>query len=470
MSTHGAQEACLAAFDAGPTLRSAASSRALLTSCPLNGLSNQLLAILASAALAHDFGGVPFWAPPLVVRNFAEARRSAPEIESARFCATCYERLANATTTPIGDVLNATLLEGAGGVRLPIGALLDPGFRRSRSVVDVCRSQQRYGFVRSDAPCEPPELVASRMVSQTPSLARQAQGAAAHACVRSAALRALANASTGPLWIRLGPTVQDYYGLCGKPPLRLPPFFALSAPVVALGADIWSELLRLRTSGWGQGEGPMAAVHGACAHIRLSLPGEGWDELGSPFTEAAPAQVASLRKWLVGRQLDRTPVLLLSDAPWLLQRLIPELGFLDGTGCVATGGCALADDLLGRLASADGGAPASQHVKSAAAQSACAAAGHLLLTPKSSFSKLIRMLALRRGAAGARRRQVDIAYTRARVRFAASERELPLLARVRECARAGCSGRGGAASGRDDEPRRRCIADAVGRLLAPLGY
>lgn len=467
---------CLDRFDVVSHAEAAAGrfiapSKALLTYCPLNGLSNQLLALFAAAAVARDLGGVSFWVPPLVLQNLPDLRRGSPEAEQTQFCAACYARLADVATIPLDEILNVSLIEGVGGVRFRRDALLSPSFRRSRTVVDVCGEQQRFQFQFGAAPCEHPALVAARMITKAPALTLRAQGAAAYACMKGKVVSTLLSnnaSSVEPLWIRLGPTVQEYYGLCGKPPLKMPPFAQLSQGVLSVGRNVWTEFFRMRGYEGSKSDGDGSSVEKAkasspaitpmaCAHIRLSLPGEGWDVDGSPFTESIPAQLLSLQKWLGQMTHDDVPVLLLSDAPWLLQRLLPELGAASGSGCIATGGCALADGLVETAVEQyqrTTKVVVSHHFHSAAAQLACSAASHLLLTPKSSFSKVIRMLALQ-AAAGTRAWPLRIAYTRARVRFAASAKELPLLTLTRACA----------AEASDDEVRKQCIANAVERLM-----
>ena len=455
---------CLAKFDverhllAQPFTPLTPPSKAFLTTCPVNGFSNQLIALFAAAALARDLGGLPFWIPPLVLDNLDDLRPGVPDAERANFCASCYEHVARARTIHADEVMNVSRIEAVGGVRFPANALGARSFHRSRTVLDVCNAQ-RHTLAFGDARCEPPDRVGA---ASTGALARSAvQGAAAYACVRDAVKRSLLNTSStaAPLWVRFGPSVQPYYSLCARPPLHLPAFFEPSAAVVAVSDSVWPRMLRRRASIAHYRDQrlptptPPGSTPRACAHIRLSLPGEldGWDKLGSPFTETIPAQVTSLRVWLGPLLSKHVPVLVLSDAPWLLQRLIPELD-----GCIADGGCifaeAVLDDLVEQHARSTG-ASASAHFRSATAQLACSAASHLLLTPKSSFSKMIRMLALRRA------QPIRFAYTRARVRFAALAADLSLLSSVRRCSRT---------EGHvwDDEARKVCIVAAVEQALS----
>jgi hypothetical protein len=423
----GADDSCLTKFDVSSAVPAVPQQRALLTTCPRNGLSNQLLALLSAAAIASDLG-VGFWIPPLLGTNLQEGPRAgAPGAERASFCASCYEALAQAETTPLAEVLNVSRLEAVGGVQLATGGgqLLPASFGRY-DVLDVCRAQH-YELAFGESPCARDEEWSSQNWA-TPgplnALPKRARGGAAYACLRDAMRAQLANTSAAPLWIKFGSSHQEYYQLCGRPPVALPPFFEFSSEVVAVGASVWPLLL----SGLSRDAPPYSRAtggwpHSGCAHIRLSLPGEGWDQLGSPFTEAVPSQVQSFRDWLryvLAKGRSHIPVLVLSDAPWLLQQVVPELG-----GCLATGRCALADSLVDVLVPAR---PVSRHFRSAAAQLACAEADHLLLTPKSSFSKIIRMLATRHQA------RPNIAYTLARVRFHAPLALQPFLRRARECA------------------------------------
>ncbi|KAJ1638858.1 hypothetical protein T492DRAFT_833403 [Pavlovales sp. CCMP2436] len=323
---------CLDTFDVSAAAPRAPAVRGLLTTCPRNGLSNQLLALLSAAAVASDLG-VGFWIPPLLVDNLQGPRAGASGAERVSFCASCYAALAQAETSPLAEVLNVTAFEAVGGVQLVAGGL--PASFARGAVLDVCVAQH-YELAIGESPCARDETWSSPTNWATPgpldALPRRARGEAAYSCLRDATAGMLANTSTAApkLWIKFGSSVQEYYQLCGRPPIVLPPFFELSREVVAVGAGVWPLLLR------GLRDALRDRAYRACAHVRLSLPGEGWDQLGSPFTEAVPAQVHSFRDWL-RRVLTkgRMPVLILSDAPWLLQRVVPELD-----DCLVTGSAA----------------------------------------------------------------------------------------------------------------------------------
>jgi hypothetical protein len=374
-------------------------------------------------------------------------------------------------TTELAEVVNVSRLQAVGGYRLSTAALLSTSFRRSRAMIDACR-EQRSALVFSDETCDPGALPASAPSAPGGALQIRARrrGERVYACVKASVQRQLTNSSatSGALWLRLGSTVQEYYKLCGHPPLRAPAFFRLNNDVIAASGRVWSELMMMQSVPAHRARNPRRA----CAHIRLSLPGEGWDQNGSPFTEEVVAQIRSLRPWLNRALARRLPTLLLSDAPWLLQRALPAIGEAGGGGCVGKGMCAFSDALMGTVLERGRGVAVSMHFRSAAAQLACAAADTVLLTPKSSFSKLIRMLAMQR-ADDAGVRFPAFAYTAAKVRFAAPLTRQPFLRHARGCAQLRghrAESRTGAARDGDDdvddEPRKRCILERVMRELA----
>ncbi|KAG8462309.1 hypothetical protein KFE25_012129 [Diacronema lutheri] len=424
-------------------------SKAFLSTCPVDGFSNQLLALFAAAALAHDLGGLPFWIPPFVVDNLVEQHRNVPEAKRASFCALCYEHVARARTIPADELVNVSRIEAVGGVRFPASALVGQSFHRSRVVLDVCK-MQLHGLVFGGTHCEPPDRVGAASMGARARIA--AQGAATYACVREGVSRSLLNASStaAPLWVRVGSAVRPYFRLCGSPPRRFPALFEPSVAVLAVSDGVWPRVLRRRTSlalNCGPrrpAPEPPKRTERACAHIRLSLPGEpkGWDKLGSEFTEAIPEQVVALRKWLAAMLPKQVSVLILSDAPWLLQRLIPELGDANGCGCMATGRCVFAESVLDNLIE--------EHAR--VTNLACSVAGHLLLTPSSTFSTIIRLHALRRA------QPTSLVYTQARVDFQAPAATLPLLSQLRRCA-------GAESREADDEARKVCIVAAVVQAL-----
>lgn len=404
-----AAASCMAKFNPPPIalVPRASPSTALLTSCPLNGLSNQLLGLLAAAAIAGDLG-IPFWIPRLVVDNLSEPPNGATVAQHGAFCSSCMRRVLRAGGGDIAEILNTTLLESVGGVRLDTDVLLSKAFRRSRTVLDVCRAQRReFPFAFSDEACaDGPAAFAMKKAGGVKRPHRSfhltgTTGAAIYACVKTAVRSVLANASASgeALWIKFGATVHDYYRLCPRPPVIAPPFFRFNADVYSTSARVFGRL----AAGFPRLYEPDPRLR-ACAHIRLSMPGEGWDQMGSPFTETAVSQIRSLRPWLKRAIEGHIPTLILTDAPWLLQRTVEEVGIKRSLGCYAKGKCAFGDDLLDQILEArlGHGVEVSMHFRTASMQLACATADRLLLTPKSSYSKVHDRRARWAGEAGPR--------------------------------------------------------------------
>jgi hypothetical protein len=391
----GMTQSCEAKFNPPPiaVIPRASPSIALLTSCPLNGFSNQLLALLAAVAIAGDLG-VSFWIPRLIADNLGEPPHGATISQHGAFCASCMKRMSLAEGSDIAEILNTSLLESVGGVRFDTDALLSKAFRRSRTVLDVCRAQQRdFPFAFSDLACA--DRPATFALQKSGGVKRPHRsfhltgttGAEIYSCVKMAVRAVLANASASgeALWIKFGATMHDYYRLCPRPPVSAPPFFRFNADVYSASARVFGRL----AAGFPR---HYEADHSqrACAHIRLSMPGEGWDPTGSPFTETAVSQIRSLRPWLKRAIEGHIPTLILTDAPWLLQRTVEEVGLERGRGCFGKGKCAFGDDLLDKILEdrLGHGVEVSTHFRTASMQLACASADRLLLTPKSSYSKV----------------------------------------------------------------------------------